>query len=132
MKPLSIFAAVAAGSLLLTAGQPFAAEDKAAGATKANAAKPADAAKPAEKAKAPAATKLVDINSASKQDLAKLPGVSETDADKIIAGRPYGSKAHLQTHKILSPDAYQLISKLVIARQPTKDAGKNAELQKKK
>jgi len=131
MKPSSLFAGIAA-ALLLTAGQPFAAEDKAAGAAKANAAKPADAVKPAEKAKAPAAAKLVDINSASKQDLAKLPGVSETDADKIIAGRPYGSKAHLQTRNILSADTYQGLNKLVIARQPTKDAGKNAELQKKK
>jgi len=124
MKPCSIIAGLAAAALLITAGQPFAAEDKAAGTGKANAAKPAD------KPKAPGA--LVDINSASKQDLAKLPGVSQTDADKIIAGRPYGSKAHLLTHKVLSPDAYQGLSKMVIARQPSKDAGKNAELQKKK
>jgi len=129
MKPNPVFVAIAAAALLLAAGQTFAADDKAASPPKAKAA--ADAAKPAEKTKAPAAA-LVDINSASKQDLAKLPGVSAADADKIIAGRPYGSKAHLLTHKILSPDAYQGVSKLVIARQATKDAGKNAELQKKK
>jgi len=130
MKPSSLFAGLAAASLLLSTGQSFAADDKAASPPKVNAA--ADAAKPAEKAKAPAVAKLVDINSASKQDLAKLPGVSAADAAKIVAGRPYGSKAHLLTHKILAPDTYQLVSNLVIARQPTKDAGKNAELQKKK
>ena len=131
MKPSSLFAAIAATAALLAFGQPFAADETAASPPKAKAgADAAKPAKPAEKAKAPAA--LVDINSASKQDLAKLPGVSAADADKIIAGRPYGSKAHLQTRKILSPDTYQTVSKLVIARQATKDAGKNAELQKKK
>jgi len=130
MKPSSLFAGLAAATLLLAAAQTFAADDKAASPPKAKAA--ADAPKPAEKAKAPAAAKLVDINGASKQELAKLPGVSAADVNKIVAGRPYGSKAHLLTRKILSPDTYQLVSNLVIARQPTKDAGKNAELQKKK
>ena len=131
MKPSSLIAAIVATAALLAFSQSFAADEKAASTSKGKAsADAATSAKPAEKAKAPAA--LVDINSASKQDLAKLPGVSAADADKIIAGRPYGSKAHLQTRKILSPDTYQMVSKLVIARQATKDAGKNAELQKKK
>ena len=131
MKPSSLIAAIVATAALLAFSQSFAADEKAASTSKGKAsADAATSAKPAEKAKPPAA--LVDINSASKQDLAKLPGVSAADADKIIAGRPYGSKAHLQTRKILSPDTYQMVSKLVIARQATKDAGKNAELQKKK
>jgi len=63
---------------------------------------------------------------------ARAQGLTIAEAEKIVAGRPYGSKAHLQTRKIVSPDSYQIISKLVIARQPSKDAGKNAELQQKK
>jgi len=108
MKLSSTFAVTAAALL-------FAADEKAASSPKPK-----------------ATTALVDINSASKQDLAKLPGITPADVDKIIAGRPYGSKAHLQTRQVISPDTYQLISSKVIARQPTKDAGKNAELQKKK
>ncbi|GAB3760014.1 hypothetical protein GCM10028796_07880 [Ramlibacter monticola] len=62
----------------------------------------------------------VDINSASRQQLKKLPGIGDAEADRIVAGRPYLSKAHLQTRGILSPLAYQGVRELVVARQ--KDA----------
>jgi competence protein ComEA len=62
----------------------------------------------------------VDINSASKAELKKLPGIGDAEADRIIAGRPYLSKAHLQTHNVLSPMQYQAVRELVVARQ--KDA----------
>ena len=64
-----------------------------------------------------AAAKLVDINSASKAELTKLPGVSDADAEKIIAGRPYLTKTRLVTKNIVGMDVYQNISKLVIAKQ---------------
>lgn len=84
--------------------------------------------------KKPAAVKvqLVDINSAGKSDLTKLPGISAADADKIIAGRPYGSKAWLVSHKILAEDKYPGIRALIIAKQPNKSAADNAALYKKK
>ena len=69
------------------------------------------------KAAAQAAAKLVDINSASKAELMKLPGVSDADAAKIIAGRPYLTKTRLVTKNIVGMDVYQNISKLVIAKQ---------------
>ena len=59
----------------------------------------------ASQAKAsPSATKinLVDINSATRSELKQLPGITEADAAKIIAGRPYGSKAQLVSHNIIS------------------------------
>lgn len=93
------------------------------GATKAAHASPITAAKQ---------SKPVDINRATKDELKQLPGLSDTDADKIIAGRPYGSKAWLVTNKILDPGAYGNIRKLIVAGQPYKDAGKNAAIYKKK
>lgn len=76
--------------------------------------------------------KLVDINTASSAELQKLPNISEADAVKIISGRPYGSKTWLVSHKILAEERYPAISRLIIAKQPNKDAGKNAALYKKK
>lgn len=86
----------------------------------------------AAKPKAVPKVKLVDINSAKKAELKTLPSVSDAEADKIIGGRPYGSKAHLLTHNIVSAAVYDGLKGLVIAKQPTNDAGKNAELYKNK
>ena len=66
------------------------------------------------------AAQPVDVNSATKAELKKLPGIGDADADRIIAGRPYLSKAHLQTHNIISPMQYQALREFVVARQ--KDA----------
>jgi len=93
---------------------------------------PASQTKAATKTKTKATAKLVDINSASSAELKKLPGITESEATKIIAGRPYGSKAWLVTHKVLTEDKYAAISQLVVAKQPYKDAAKNAALYKKK
>ncbi len=73
----------------------------------------------AEKAKAKAApkVKLVDINSASKDELQAIPGVTEAFADKIIAGRPYFSKAHLVTHDVITAALYDSIKKRIYAQQ---------------
>jgi len=86
---------------------------------------------PANKSKAvpPKAEPMVDINSASKEELKKLPGIGDAEADKIIAGRPYLSKAHLQTHNIVSPDVYQGLRQLVVAKQ--KDAKFAKDVKKK-
>lgn len=121
--------------LLLSAGLSSAADTKAAApqAAASKASAPNAASSTAAKPKAAAPVKLVDINGAKKEELKTLPGISDAEADKIIAGRPYGSKAHLLTHNIVSADVYQNLKPLVIAKQPTNDAGKNAAaLQKKK
>lgn len=82
--------------------------------------------------KAATLAKLVDINSASKAELKKLPGIDDADVAKIIAGRPYGSKAWLVTRKVISEDKYPGLKDLVMAKQPSKDAAKNAALDKTK
>lgn len=76
--------------------------------------------------------KLVDINSASSAELKKLPGITEEEAAKIIAGRPYGSKAWLVSHNIIDAAVYEGLKQQVIAKQPNKDAAKNAALYTKK
>jgi DNA uptake protein ComE-like DNA-binding protein len=121
-------------SLLLSVSLCSAAETKATTAqapASAAAAKGAKSSAPST-AKAAAPAKLVDINSAKKEELKTLPGITDAEADKIIAGRPYGSKAWLTTHKVLPDEVYANIRTLVIARQPTNDATKNAEAYKKK
>lgn len=80
---------------------------------------------------AAAKIKLIDINSANKEELKKLPGISEAEAAKIIAGRPYGSKAQLVTRNIIERATYEGLKRQVIAKPPFKDAAKNAAVYEK-
>ena len=65
---------------------------------------------------APAAA-LVDINSASVDELDTLPGIGPTRADAIIKGRPYKGKDDLVNRNILPPNVYNGIKAKIIARQ---------------
>lgn len=120
MKRSTIQSVLIAAALFVSASVTLAADTKpvAAGEPKATSAPKTTekSAKPKD-AKAAAKVKLVDINSASKAELKTLPGISDTDADKIIAGRPYGSKAHLTTRNIISREVYEGLKKQVIAKQ---------------
>ena len=59
----------------------------------------------------------IDINSASKEQLMKLPGVGDATADKIIAARPFKSKSELTSKGIVTKKEYEAISSKVIAHQ---------------
>jgi len=68
-------------------------------------------------AKSQAAGELVDINSASAEELDKLPGVGPARAQAIIKNRPYGGKDDLNNRKIIPPNVYNQIKDKIIARQ---------------
>jgi competence protein ComEA len=73
---------------------------------------------------------LIDINSASTATLLTLPGISKAQAERIVAGRPYGSKAWLVSEKRVDEATYQSIRARIVAKQPYKDGAKNAALYK--
>ena len=76
------------------------------------------------KTKMPATPKknLVNLNAASVAQLKALPGGSDAEAARIIAGRPYNSKALLVTNKVISEGRYFEINSLVVAGEPAKPA----------
>ena len=101
MKKLIAAAAIA---LLAATGTAFAKDEPK---------KPAAAA-----ATAPAkAEALLDLNSASRDELMKLKGIGDARADAIIKGRPYKGKNELLDKKIVPENVYNDIKDKIIAKQ---------------
>lgn len=61
--------------------------------------------------------KPVDINSATKEELSFMLGIDVGLAAKIVAGRPYPTKARLVTNNIVSQATYETIKGRIVANQ---------------
>jgi competence protein ComEA len=107
LSPLTI------GLLAFTIAAPVFAADLPGTAAHPAPAKPAPVAQttPAPKAG------MVDINAATAADLKALPGMTDSDAAKIVQGRPYKDPSDLTAKKILSDAEYAKIKDRLVAGQ---------------
>ncbi len=81
---------------------------------------------PAQTPKAtPSATRaeraaLLDINTATPEQLLALPGMGRAYVQRIVAGRPYTAKNQLLTRGILPEPAYEKIAVQIVAKRVPK------------
>ena len=60
---------------------------------------------------------LLDINTATAEQLKALPGMGDAYVQRVVAGRPYTAKNQLTTRGILPASEYEKIKPLIIAHR---------------
>ena len=61
--------------------------------------------------------KTINLNKASKDDLLTLSGISDHQADRIIAERPYANTHEIVSRRLISQGEYDKIKDRIIASQ---------------
>jgi len=113
LSTLAVLALVASTA----SAQATATPSKPAATTQAKPMAPA----PARATTTPAAAhEKLDLNTATRDQLAALPGVGATYADAIIKNRPYTSESQLVQKKVFSEAQFKKIHRLVMAQHTEK------------
>src|SRR5262245_5477528 len=60
---------------------------------------------------------LLDLQSASADEMKPLPGVGDAYAKEIVENRPYAKKDQLVSKKVIPEKTYQGIKNLIVAKQ---------------
>ena len=61
--------------------------------------------------------KQLDLNTATRDQLLSLPGVTAEEADRVIAGRPYSEAGDVVTRRIMPKTEYDKIEDRVTAKK---------------
>lgn len=69
----------------------------------------------------PAQDERLELNSATRGQLTTLPGLTDDDADRIIANRPYKSEGGLVRRSVLSEAKYDQIKRHIYIYSDRRD-----------